>query len=91
MTESEFRAELEQLGIEPYVAEWTAGHFNPEHAHAFTARGFVLAGDFILSFAGQDHHLRAGSDFRLAAGTPHTERAGANGTTILAGRLPAAA
>lgn len=91
MTECEFRAELERLGIAPYVAEWSAGHFNPEHAHDFTARGFVLAGDFVLSFAGQDHHLRAGSDFRLVAGTPHTERAGAHGATILAGRLPAAA
>lgn len=91
MTECEFRAELEQLGVEPYVAEWSAGHFNAEHAHDFTARGLVLAGDFILSYGGQDYPQTAGSDFRLPAGTPHTERAGAAGATLLAGRLPAAA
>jgi hypothetical protein len=90
MTEAEFRAELAHHGVEPYVAEWVPGHFNPEHAHDFTARGFVIRGSFTLSHSGAEHPLPAGADFRLAAGILHTERAGPAGATVLAGRLPAA-
>ena len=90
MTESEFRAELASQGVEPYVAEWGPGHFNPEHAHEFTARGLVLRGSFTLSHSGADHLLPAGAGFRLPAGIRHTERVGPDGATVLAGRLPAA-
>ena len=90
MTEAEFRAELASHGVEPYLAEWQPGRFNAEHAHDFTARGYVLAGEFTLTYNGIAHLQPAGSDFRLAAGIPHTELAGAEGTTFIAGRLPAA-
>jgi quercetin dioxygenase-like cupin family protein len=90
MTEAEFRAELASHGVEPYIAEWLPGRFNAEHAHDFTARGYVLAGEFTLTYGGVSHLQPAGSDFKLAAGVPHTELAGAEGTKIVAGRLPAA-
>ena len=90
MTETEFRAELASHGVEPYIAEWQPGRFNAEHAHDFTARGYVLAGEFTLTYDGVAHLQPAGSDFKLAAGIPHTELAGAEGTKIVAGRLPAA-
>jgi quercetin dioxygenase-like cupin family protein len=90
MTEAEFRAELASHGVEPYIADWQPGRFNAEHAHDFTARGYVLAGEFTLTYDGVAHLLPAGSDFKLAAGIPHTELAGTEGTKIVAGRLPAA-
>jgi quercetin dioxygenase-like cupin family protein len=90
MTEAEFRAELASHGVAPYIAEWQPGRFNAEHAHDFTARGYVLAGGFTLTYDGVAHSQPAGSDFKLAAGIPHTELAGSEGATIIAGRLPAA-
>jgi quercetin dioxygenase-like cupin family protein len=90
MTEAEFRAELASHGVEPYIAEWQPGRFNAEHAHDFTARGYVLTGEFTLTYDGVAHLQPAGSDFKLAAGITHTELAGAEGTKIIAGRLPAA-
>lgn len=87
MTEAEFRAELAQQGVPPYEAQWAPGRFNPEHAHDFTARGYVLAGEFTLDAEGVARRLTAGCDFRLAAGIRHSELAGPEGAHILAGKF----
>lgn len=87
MTEAEFRAEMAFRGGQPNLVELAVEHFKAEHTHDFTARGLVLDGEFILSFAGAAHHLVAGADFELAAGIPHTERTGAAGARLLAARF----
>lgn len=89
MTEAEFRAELATQGIEAYKAHWPPGRLSPEHAHDFNARGYVLAGEFTLTAEGVARRLTAGCDFKLAAGTPHTEHAGPDGTHVVAGKFSA--
>jgi quercetin dioxygenase-like cupin family protein len=56
------------------------------HAHAFDARGLVLAGELTLTSQGQSRTFRAGETFEMAAGCVHSEQYGPEGATYLLGR-----
>jgi mannose-6-phosphate isomerase-like protein (cupin superfamily) len=41
-----------------------------EHAHSLQV-GFILAGEAVLTVAGEDWHLKAGDSYVVAEGVPH--------------------
>jgi quercetin dioxygenase-like cupin family protein len=86
--EAAFRAALLARGCNTItVVEWEPNRLSPTHAHAFTARGLILAGGFTLETADGARALAPGDIFELAAGIPHVERVGPLGARILSGRL----
>ncbi|MEZ5262384.1 MAG: cupin domain-containing protein [Acidimicrobiales bacterium] len=88
MTETAFRAGLradgfdDEIRITTYAPGTAAGEL---HAHEFSARLYVLSGEFLL----QDEHgcraLPAGSCCEVPAGTRHAEASGEAGARVLAG------
>jgi quercetin dioxygenase-like cupin family protein len=57
----------------------------PPHAHAFDARGLMLAGEITLTVQGQSRTFHAGETFEMAAGCVHSEQYGPEGATYLLG------
>lgn len=87
MDEQSFTEQLKSEGYQPGVAvEWDPGTVNDTHAHAFSARLLILAGEITVTTAEGATTCRAGDTFRLAAGTPHEERVGPAGVRFLTGR-----
>ncbi len=58
-----------------------------DHDHDYDVWGLVTEGDFQITVDGRTDHYPAGSEFRLAAGCPHSERAGPDGASLVVGRL----
>ena len=82
-----FRAEALACGCdEVLVREWQADTVVDTHAHPFDAEAVVVLGEFWLSEGDRTRHLTRGGTFRLAAGTPHAERYGAEGATLWVSR-----
>ena len=61
-----------------------------EHSHPFDACALITQGSIAITVAGLTRHFGVGQVFELAANTLHSEAAGADGVTYLAGRRPAA-
>jgi quercetin dioxygenase-like cupin family protein len=87
MTLNEFEKHLatEAYGVIVNVDK-PAGYVMGSHQHAFDACGLITAGEITLTVAGVDTCYAVGDIFRLTAGTPHSERAGATGVSYRAGR-----
>jgi quercetin dioxygenase-like cupin family protein len=68
-----------------------AGYALGDHAHPFDACALITAGEITLLVAGVSSRYAKGQIFRLPAGTPHHEAAGADGVSYRVGRrLPPA-
>ena len=89
MTEAAFRAELRHLGYDDEIrlASYEASSpANELHAHDFSARLYVLGGEFILHREdGGPQSLTAGQYCDVPAGVVHAEAAGPAGARVLAG------
>jgi len=82
-----FEAEARAAGAdEALERRWSPGQVVETHTHPFDAEAVVVAGEMWLECAGQVRHLLPGGTFRLAAGTPHSERYGAQGATYWVAR-----
>ncbi len=89
MTKSvdEFETALEAEGFgEIATVERPAGYALGDHQHPFEAWALITAGDITLTVDGAETRYEAGQIFRLAAGKPHLERAGASGVVYRVGR-----
>ena len=78
LAESGFK-EIATRSLEPRPA-------NGDHAHEFTARGLVTAGEFIVSCGGVPRSYKAGEIFEVAAGEMHNEAVGPEGACVTTGR-----
>ena len=86
MNEAEFRSEIEAEGYgNMRVIEFEPNSSNDMHTHDFTARAFILSGEFNLETEAGPNIQGPGGMCSLAAGTLHCEKAGADGATILLG------
>ncbi len=88
VTEAEFRAGLrrdgydDEIRITNYEPCTAAGQM---HTHDFSARLFVLSGEFILNYEGGPQTITAGQCCEVPAGTRHAEASGIPGARVLAG------
>lgn len=88
MTEAEFRVGLrrdgydDEIRITSYEPCTAAGQL---HTHDFSARLFVLSGEFILDYEGGPQTITAGQCCEVPAGTRHAEASGMPGARVLAG------
>ena len=71
---------------EVLVRDWAPGQVVDIHSHPFDADALVVRGELWLGDATGERHLQPGDTFKLAAGTPHTERYGPQGATYWVGR-----
>ncbi|MEZ5659915.1 MAG: cupin domain-containing protein [Burkholderiaceae bacterium] len=70
-----FRAQLEKDGYDEIIEKtMTAGSTIAEHTHPFDVHLLVLAGEAVITCAGEARTLRAGDTLTMAADTPHTEQ-----------------
>lgn len=87
-TEADFRAGLRRDG---YDDEIRITSYEPSraadelHAHDFSARLYVLDGEFILHYDDGPKTLTAGQCCEVPAGTRHAEASGEQGARVLAG------
>jgi quercetin dioxygenase-like cupin family protein len=82
-----FEAELQSQGYQVVTTVKQApGYALGDHAHGFDACALITEGAFTITVQGQARHYQKGDIFRLPAGTVHSEYAGPNGVTYLAGR-----
>ena len=82
-----FEAELRSQGYQVITTvNQPPGYAMGEHAHAFDACALITEGAFTITVQGQARHYQKGEVFRLPAGTVHSEHAGPQGVTYLAGR-----
>lgn len=88
MTVEEFVAELEKDGYREIATRTMEPRpANGDHAHEFSVRGLVTAGEFIITSNGVPHRFTAGQIFEVAAGQMHNEAVGLDGTCVTTGRL----
>ena len=87
MTLNEFETHLntEAYGVIVTVDK-PAGYNMGTHQHAFDACALITAGEITLTVDGVGTRYAVGDIFRLSAGTPHSESAGAAGVSYRAGR-----
>ncbi len=87
MNEAQFRQQLQEQGYgEAQSLEFQPNSVNDMHTHDFSAFAFVLSGEFTLVTEDGSVTHQPGEACTLAAGTLHSERAGASGATILIGK-----
>jgi len=87
MNASEFETGLKRDGYLDIETKTTpANTASKPHAHEFSVRALVLAGDLTLTWDGKSRTFRAGEIFEMAAGCVHTEQYGPTGATSLVGR-----
>ncbi|MEZ5410356.1 MAG: cupin domain-containing protein [Acidimicrobiales bacterium] len=88
LTEAEFRAGLrrdgfdDEIRISSYEPCTAPGEM---HTHEFSARLFVLSGEFILHGEHGPQTIAAGQCCEVPAGTRHAEASGTPGARVLAG------
>jgi quercetin dioxygenase-like cupin family protein len=87
MTLNEFEKHLtaEAYGVIVTVDK-PAGYSMGTHQHAFDACALITAGEITLTVEAVSTRYGVGDIFRLNAGTPHSESAGAAGVRYRAGR-----
>lgn len=86
MNASEFESGLRRDGYQVETKTVAANTASKPHAHEFSVRALVLAGDVTLTWKGQSRTFRTGEFFEMAAGCEHTEQYGPDGATSLVGR-----
>lgn len=87
MDRADFETELRAQGYGEVVdRQMPANDTNPEHAHEFDARLFILEGEMTISCGGEVRTYRTGDTFAMAAGRHHAEHSGLEGVRYLAGR-----
>ena len=87
MDRAEFETELRAQGYGEIVdRRMEANAVNPEHAHEFDARVFVLEGEITITCEGEGRTYRIGDTCAIAAGRRHAEHCGPEGVRYLAGR-----
>lgn len=87
MNQADFERQCQAEGYGEIVDRtMEANRFNPEHAHEFDACVLVVDGEMTITRDGKAEIFRPGDICTLAAGTPHTEKSGADGARYLAGR-----
>ncbi len=86
MDRTAFEAELQREGYRVVVNSMPPDAINPEHAHEFDARLLVIAGEMTIALGSQRNTYRAGDTFSMTHGCRHSEQAGPEGVTYVAGR-----
>lgn len=86
MTREEFEAALRGDGYEVGEGTLAAGFHNPEHAHDYDVKAFVIDGEITLACEGARRSYRPGDSFEMAAGLAHTEDVGSAGVRYVVGR-----
>ena len=86
MDRSAFEAELQRDGYQVVTNTMPPGAINPEHAHDFDARLLVVAGEVTIIIGEQRNTYRVGETFSMTNGCRHSEQAGPEGATYVAGR-----
>jgi len=86
MDRATFESELQREGYQVVVNTMQPGAINPEHAHDFDARLLVVAGEMTIHAEGQRNTYRVGETFSMTHGCRHSEAAGPDGATYVAGR-----
>ena len=86
MDRTAFEAELQRDGYQVVVNTMPPGKLNPEHAHAFDARLLVVAGEMTIVAEGRSNTYKSGETFSMTHGCRHSEQAGPDGATYVAGR-----
>lgn len=81
----EARLKADHYG-EIVTVEKLPGYVMGEHRHPFDACALITAGDITLVVDGVSTTYAVGDIFRLPAGTPHHEHAGADGVCYRVGR-----
>ena len=88
MKSAEFEALLKGAGYSEIATRTMEPRpANNEHAHEFSVRGLVTAGEVIIASRGVPRSYKAGEIFEVAAGTMHSEAVGPEGASITAGRM----
>ena len=87
MNPKEFEAGLQRDGYRDIETKTVASSVaSKPHAHEFSVRALVLAGDVTLTYEGRSRTFRDGEIFEMAAGCEHSEQYGPDGATVLVGR-----
>ena len=86
MDRTAFEAELQRDGYEVVQNTMQPGAINPEHAHDFDARLLVVAGEMTIHAEGRQSTYKVGQTFSMTHGCRHSEHAGPDGATYVAGR-----
>jgi len=88
MKPAEFEAQLIDAGYRDIASrDMEPRPANNEHAHEFSVRGLVTAGEFIIASRGVPRSYKAGEIFEVAAGVMHSEAVGPDGASVMAGRM----
>jgi mannose-6-phosphate isomerase-like protein (cupin superfamily) len=87
MTRTKFESETRAQGYQDILhRSMPANQSNPEHAHDFDARLFLLEGEMTIACDGEERTYRAGDSCEVSAGRRHIERVGPQGVRYLAAR-----
>lgn len=87
MNVTEFEQALERAGYrEIKTSTKEPQPANGKHAHEFSVRGLVSAGEFIITCDGAPRSYKVGDEFEVAAGQLHSEAVGPQGACVTAGR-----
>jgi quercetin dioxygenase-like cupin family protein len=86
MDRTTFEAELQRDGYQIITNTMQPGAINPEHAHDFDARLLVVAGEMTIVVGDQRNTYNVGQTFSMTHGCRHSEHAGPEGATYVAGR-----
>jgi quercetin dioxygenase-like cupin family protein len=87
MNEIDFEAKLRSDGYtEIETQDLQPRPAKGQHGHAFSIRGLVLAGTFIVTQDNQRTIHKPGEVFAVAQGHPHDESIGPDSARVLVGR-----
>ena len=86
MDRTAFEDELQRDGYQVVVNTMQPNVTNPEHAHDFDARLLVVAGEMTVAIGEQRTTYKIGDTFSMTHGCRHSEHAGPDGATYVAGR-----
>jgi quercetin dioxygenase-like cupin family protein len=86
MDRTAFEAELQRDGYQVVQNTMQPGAINPEHAHDFDARLLVVDGEMTVVVDAERSTYKVGDTFSMTHGRRHSEHAGPNGATYVAGR-----
>ena len=86
MDRTQFEADLQREGYQVVVNTMQPGAVNPEHQHDFDARLMVVAGEMTIHAEGKQNNYKVGETFSMTHGCRHSEHAGPDGATYVAGR-----
>lgn len=86
MDRTAFEAELQRDGYEIVVNTMQPNQLNADHSHTFDARLMVVAGEMTIACGGDHRTYSVGETFGMQNGRVHSEHAGPDGATYVAGR-----